>query len=176
MAHERYTNIMLDGRNATLSADGTEMTWNTPEYYFKDVSEKDDIYLSLMHAQYLGVDAGMNTWAGVQSEVLLKSSKLSNTTNTSNDVIIGMFDNAVDPTVGINTVQSTNKNYVKDMHMKIQKFNEITLCVRHQGDYLDFTTNANGINKDYNKFYIQLKNYIDKEQTDLTNNQNQYAK
>lgn len=174
MAHERYTNIMLDGRSATLSAGGTELTFNIPEYYYKEISEKDDIYITLMHAQYMGLETGLKTWTMIQSEVLITSSKSGNTTNTYNDFVIGMFDNNIDATN--KTVQATNKNYVKDMHMKIQKFNDITLKVRLQGAFLDFSTNANGINQNYNKFYIQLKNYINKEQTDLINNQNQHAK
>lgn len=170
---ESYTNILLDGIDADLSADGYTFTWNTPQHYFKDIiTDEDDIYISLYHCQYMGVVDPLKTWPITQTEILLTNQNLQNTTNTNKDNTIGMYDNIINATN--KTVTGTRENHIRDMRFKIGKFNEISIKIRLQGDLLDFSALGNGVSQNFCKFYIQLRKVRNRDQKEFKQTQQKF--
>ena len=146
--------IYLDGNSATLT-DGTYLKWNIPDYYYKNVSDRDEIYITLENAQLMGTITTLKTKYMESLEVIC-STNIRDYSNTkaNNENVIGMFDCTVDVTNL--TATCIRENHLKNSLFKVGKFTDFTILIRHQEIPLSFTSDVDGINKNNCKFMLKI--------------------
>jgi len=153
---KRYDYIVLDGTNATLQNTNKEITWLIGDYLFKQYKNQDDIFLSLCSCQFIGTYTTAHLTSTMYSGEVLCNIRGQNINSTNSENLLSIVNTLDDET---NLRISNATAYVETpLRLKFgSKFGEITLKIRHQGQFLDFGAVADNVNKSYCKFVLKVE-------------------
>jgi hypothetical protein len=142
--------IVLDGNESTL-IDNYYLKWQIPSYYFKNIENKDDVFMTLISCQFNGVFATAHN-DNIKTAEVICDVPFQNYSNTNNNNVLAIVQTSTD-----NIADSTSCDLIQEKIMyKINQFNDITISVLNQGEYLDWTTVGADVNKDFCKFILKL--------------------
>tara|TARA_R100000951_G_scaffold115524_1_gene123879 strand:+ start:947 stop:1435 length:489 start_codon:yes stop_codon:yes gene_type:complete len=153
---KRYDYIVLDGTNATLDSSEEELTWLTGDYLFKQYKNQDDIFLSLYTCQFIGTYITEHLTSTMYSGEVLCNIRGQNINSTNSENLLSIVNTLDDQT----NLRISNATAYVDKPLRIKfggKLTEITIKIRHQGEFLNFGTVADNVNKSYCKFVLKVE-------------------
>lgn len=146
------TYIVLDGTNASLSADNSHLTWNLGDYYFTDLRSEETLLLELMSVEFIGestLEDVVLDAVDVYANINIRNQR--STANHNGYSLLGNVrsDYTVDEGVGVVTSVMT---YAKHPEFIVDKFNDITIYCYHHSN----SVKLQYLNKNYCKFVLKI--------------------
>jgi hypothetical protein len=161
MEKERYNYIVLDSESGGGAVDENKVqwdndtrtaTWNIYDYLFSEYEHGDNIYIELVSTSftvqpYDENDIAIQTFstnATVEvSDVFINNQKSTNTKQILDIIPTSIFVNSLTNESDEYSVSPTNVQH-RNMKLKVNKFNKISLNVRLDNEYLNLTNMAIG--------------------------------
>jgi hypothetical protein len=137
MANERYDYIVLDGLDG--SWDGSRWKqWEVPNHFFAQYEKNDDIFIELHSCDFSGKITDDKKYAS-NGTVNMDGVNIDNQQNTYGEKILSVVHGEI--------VVDESDNYLSpvetySMKLKVNKFNNIKLCVEYQNKFLDIESST----------------------------------
>jgi hypothetical protein len=151
------TYIVLDGSNADLSTDGTRLSWNLNDEFFKKFESENVFNIQLHSIQFNGDAVALPTIYCKSSEVYanMRIFNMSSTIGNGEYSLMGLVDSNID-TVNNTVSSSVSSSQIFPKYIT-NKFNNIGIYIIHNQNLLKFTEDIDsGLTKDTCIFVFKL--------------------